>query len=145
MGFQKYIPLIGRAFLAAIFLKAAVANSLGFQGIVAMMTQRGLPVPPLLLIGNIFCTLVGGISILLGFKARLGAILLIIFLIPTTFVFHNPFVDPGELNAFLKNFGLVGAMLFIYYYGTGPVSLDANSATNDYDDTYVSDSDRANV
>ena len=138
MGFKKYIPLIGRAFLAAIFLKAAVANTLGFQSIVEMMTQRGLPLPPLLLIGNIFCTLVGGISILLGFKARVGAILLIIFLIPTTFVFHNPFVDPGELNAFLKNFGLVGAMLFIYYYGTGPVSLDAGSATNDYDDTYVS-------
>ena len=145
MGFQKYIPLIGRAFLAAIFLKAAVANTLGFQGMVEMMTSRGLLVPQLLLIGNIFCTLVGGLSILFGFKARIGAILLIIFLVPTTFVFHNPFSDPNELNAFLKNFGLVGAMLFIYYYGTGPVSLDASSATNDYDDTQISDSDRANV
>ncbi len=145
MGFKKYIPLIGRSFLAAIFLKAGVANTLGFSGIVEMMANKGLPVPSLLLIGNIFCTLVGGISILLGLKARIGAILLIIFLIPTTFVFHNPFTDINELNAFLKNFGLVGAMLFIYYYGTGPVSLDANSATNDYDDTYVSESDRANV
>ncbi|WP_414622376.1 DoxX family protein [Calothrix sp. CCY 0018] len=145
MGFKKYIPLIGRAFLAAIFLKAAVANTLGFQGIVEMMTSRGLPVPPLLLLGNIFCTLVGGLCILLGFKARIGAILLIIFLVPTTFVFHNPFTDPNELNAFLKNFGLVGAMLFIYYYGTGPVSLDAASATNDYDDTYVTESNRKNV
>ncbi|MEO1433701.1 MAG: DoxX family protein [Cyanobacteria bacterium J06633_8] len=145
MGFKKYIPLIGRAFLAAIFLKAAVVNTLGFQGIVEMMTNRGLPVPPLLLIGNIFCTLVGGLSILLGFKARIGAILLIIFLVPTTFVFHNPFTDPNELNAFLKNFGLIGSMLLIYYYGTGPVSLDIESATNEYDDTYVTDTDRANV
>ena len=145
MGFKKYIPLIGRAFLAAIFLKAAVANTLGFQGIVEMMTSRGLPVPQLLLLGNIFCTLVGGICILLGFKARLGAILLIIFLVPTTFVFHNPFTNPDEWNAFLKNFGLVGAMLLIYYYGTGPVSLDAASSTNDYDDTYVTESNRTNV
>jgi len=145
MGFKKYIPLIGRAFLAAIFLKAAVANTLGFQQIVEMMTNKGLPIPPLLLIGNIFCTLVGGLSILFGFKARVGAILLIIFLVPTTFVFHNAFSDPNEWNAFLKNFGLVGSMLLIYYYGTGPVSLDAASATNDYDDTYVSESDRANV
>jgi uncharacterized membrane protein YphA (DoxX/SURF4 family) len=145
MGFKKYIPLIGRAFLAAIFLKAAVANTLGFSGIVGMMTQRGLPFPPLLLAGNIFCTLVGGLSILLGFKARIGAILLIIFLVPTTFVFHNAFTNPDELNAFLKNFGLVGAMLLIYYYGTGPVSLDADSATNVYDDTYVTESNRTNV
>ncbi|MGB6299487.1 MAG: DoxX family protein [Rivularia sp. (in: cyanobacteria)] len=145
MGFKKYIPLIGRAFLAAIFLKAAVANTLGFSSIVEMMNSRGLPFPPLLLIGNIFCTLVGGLSILFGFKARIGAILLIIFLVPTTFVFHNPFTDPNELNAFLKNFGLVGAMLFIYYYGTGPVSLDAASSTNDYDDTYITESNRTNV
>ena len=145
MGFKKYIPLIGRAFLAAIFLKAAVANALGFSGIVGMMTERGLPFPPLLLAGNIFCTLVGGLSILLGFKARIGAILLIIFLVPTTFVFHNAFTNPDEWNAFLKNFGLVGAMLFIYYYGTGPVSLDAESATNDYDDTYVTKTGRTNV
>ena len=40
MGFKKYIPLIGRAFLAAIFLKAAVANTLGFPGIVEMMTEQ---------------------------------------------------------------------------------------------------------
>ncbi|NJS16717.1 MAG: DoxX family protein [Nostocaceae cyanobacterium CSU_2_110] len=110
-----------------------------------MMAQRGLPVPQLLLIGNIFCTLVGGISILLGFQPRLGAILLIIFLVPTTFVFHNPFADANEWNSFLKNFGLVGAMLLIYYYGTGPVSLKSHSVSNEYDDTYVSDSDRANV
>ena len=145
MGFKKYIPLIGRAFLAAVFIKAGVANTLGFQGIVEMMTNKGLPVPPLLLAGNIFCTLVGGLSILFGFKARIGAILLIIFLVPTTFVFHNPFTNPDEWNAFLKNFGLVGAMLFIYYYGTGPVSLDAASSTNEYDDTYVTESNRTNV
>ncbi|MEO1187341.1 MAG: DoxX family protein, partial [Cyanobacteria bacterium J06636_27] len=101
MGFKKYIPLIGRAFLAAIFLKAAVANTLGFSGIVEMMTNRGLPLPQLLLIGNIFCTLFGGLSILFGFKSRIGAILLIIFLVPTTFVFHNAFTDPNELNDFL--------------------------------------------
>ena len=145
MGFKKYIPLIGRAFLAAIFLKAAVANTLGFSDIVEMMTNRGLPLPQLLLMGNIFCTLVGGLSFLFGFKARIGAILLIIFLVPTTFVFHNAFTAPEEINAFLKNFGLVGAMLFIYYYGTGPVSVDAASATNDYDDTYITEIDRTNV
>ena len=76
MGFKKYLPLIGRALLTSIFLRAGIANLLGFAGIVEMMTQRGLPIPPLLLAGNIFCTLVGGISILLGFKARWGAILL---------------------------------------------------------------------
>ncbi|MEM6754211.1 MAG: DoxX family protein [Cyanobacteria bacterium P01_C01_bin.38] len=145
MGFKKYIPLIGRAFLAAIFLKAAVSNTLGFAGIVEMMNSRGLPLPQLLLLGNIICTLLGGLSILFGFKARIGAILLIIFLVPTTLVFHNPLSDPNELNAFLKNFGLVGAMLLIYYYGTGPVSLDAASSTNDYDDTYVTESNRTNV
>ena len=125
MGFKKYLPLLGRAFLAAIFLNSGVGHIFGFAGLTKMMSERGLPVAPLLLAGSIFCLLVGGLSILFGFKARWGAILLILFLIPTTFVFHNPVADPKELNSFLKNFGLIGAMLLIYYYGSGPVSIDS--------------------
>ena len=139
MGFKKYLPLIGRAFLSAIFLNSGISKIFGFAGVVEAMTGR-LPAPALLIAGNIFCTLVGGLSILLGFKARWGAILLIIFLLPTTLVFHNPINNPSELNAFLKNFALIGAMLFIYYFGPGPVSIDA-SESDRQPQAYVSQSE----
>ncbi|MEM7726600.1 MAG: DoxX family protein [Cyanobacteria bacterium P01_A01_bin.45] len=128
MNFQKYIPLAGRAFLSIIFLYAGVNHILGFQGTVEMMTKRSLPIPSLLLLGTIICCLGGGASILLGFKVRLGAILLILFLIPATLVFHNPIGDPSQINSFLKNIALIGAALLIYYFGSGPISLDTSSS-----------------
>lgn len=140
MTFKKYLPLIGRAFLAAIFLNSGVGHIFGFAGITTMMTQRGLPVPPLLLACSIFCLLVGGLSILLGFKARWGAILLIIFLIPTSLVFHNPVADPSELNDFLKNIGLMGGMLFVYYFGSGPISIDTGESDRQ-SQAYISQSE----
>ena len=140
MAFKKYLPLIGRVFLAAIFLNSGVNHILGFAGTNAMMTQRGLPLAPLLLGSSIFCLLAGGLSVLLGFKVRWGAILLIIFLIPASFVFHNPVADPSEINNFLKNIGLIGGILFVYYFGPGPVSIDSGESDR-HSQAYISQSE----
>ncbi|MGC1247683.1 MAG: DoxX family protein, partial [Spirulinaceae cyanobacterium] len=59
-------------------------------------------------------------------KVRIGAILLIIFLIPATLVFHNPAV-PGEINNFLKNLALIGGLLMTIYAGAGALSLDSQT------------------
>ncbi len=128
MTFKHYIPLIGRAFLATIFLKSGVGHVFGFPVITKMMGARGLPIPSVLLAGSVVCLLLGGLSILLGFKVRLGAILLIIFLIPATLVFHNFIADTSELNNFLKNIGLMGGILFVYYFGPGPISIDSHKS-----------------
>ena len=141
MDFKKYLPLVGRVFLAAIFLRSGIAHILGFAGTVEMMTGKGIPVAPLLLAGSVFCLLLGGLSILLGFKVRWGAILLIIFLIPATLVFHNPIADVSELNNFLKNIGLIGGILFVYYFGSGPVSIDASSTSDRQSQNYISQSE----
>lgn len=140
MGFKKYLPLVGRVFLAAIFLRSGIGHILGFAGTVQMMTGQGIPAAPLLLAGSVVCLLLGGLSILLGFKVRWGAILLIIFLVPATLVFHNPIADASELNDFLKNIGLIGGILFVYYFGPGPVSIDA-SGSDRQSQTYISQSE----
>lgn len=140
MALKKYLPLIGRAFLAAIFLNSGIGHIFGFTGIAKMMSERGLPIPFVLLAGSVVCLLLGGLSILLGFKVRWGAILLIIFLIPATLVFHNFIADPSELNNFLKNIGLMGGILFVYYFGPGPVSIDSDAGDRQ-SQTYVSQSE----
>ncbi len=50
--------------------------------------------------------------------------MLILFLIPATLVFHNPLADPGEMNSFLKNIGLIGGLLMTIYAGAGALSID---------------------
>lgn len=124
---MKYLPLAARICLCLIFLKAGISHILGFNGTVEMMAGQGLPIPAVLLFFTIVFQLVGGLSLLLGYKVAIGSILLILFLIPATLVFHNP---ASDINGFLKNIGLIGGLLMVIYTGAGALSIDG-SATSD--------------
>ncbi|ABW25301.1 DoxX [Acaryochloris marina MBIC11017] len=89
------------------------------------MIGKTLPLAPALAIGTIVFQLVGGLSLVMGYKVKLGALLLILFLIPATLVFHNFIGDPSQVNAFLKNVGLIGGLLMVIYTGAGSISIDA--------------------
>ncbi len=89
-----------------------------------MMANKGLPIAEILLLFTIAFQLLGGFSLLLGYKVKIGSILLILFLIPATLVFHNPLADPSQLNSFLKNIGLIGGLLMVIYAGAGALSID---------------------
>jgi len=75
--------------------------------------------------------LLGGLSVLLGYKAKWGAWLLIVFLIPVTLMLHNfwavkdPMMAQIQMAMFLKNVSMVGGALLISQFGAGPLSLDA--------------------
>jgi putative oxidoreductase len=120
---MKYLPLTARIFIAIIFVYSGIGKILGFGETQAMMSDAGLPVAGLLLVGTIAFQLLGGLSLVLGYKVKWGAILLILFLIPATLVFHSPF-NPEQLTNFLKNLALIGALLLIIERGAGPLSLD---------------------
>ncbi|MDY7014075.1 MAG: DoxX family protein [Cyanobacteriota bacterium] len=120
---MKYLPLTARIFIAIIFLNSGVGKILGFSGTQAMMSGKGLPAAGLLLVGTIAFQLLGGLSLVLGYKIKWGAILLILFLIPATLVFHSP-LNPEEFTNFLKNLALIGGLLLLVERGAGPLSLD---------------------
>jgi len=75
--------------------------------------------------------LMGGQSVLVGFQTRLGAALLVVFLIPVTFEMHRFWTAPdattslNEQAMFMKNLSMLGGALIISYFGAGPLSLDA--------------------
>lgn len=118
---MKYLPLAARICLSLIFLKAGISHIFGYGDTVEMMAGQGLPIPDLLLIFTIIFQILGGLSLLLGYKVKIGSILLILFLIPATLVFHNPTTD---INGFLKNIGLIGGLLMVIYAGAGALSID---------------------
>lgn len=120
---MEYIPLVARICLALIFLNSGVNHALGFPGFVDTIGQV-LPLAGLVAVFTVIFLLVGSIFLILGYKVRIGATLLIVFLIPTTLIFHNFLADPGELISFLKNLGLIGGLLLLIYTGPGKVSLD---------------------
>jgi putative oxidoreductase len=128
---MKYLPLAARVCLCLIFLKAGISHILGFNSTVEMMTKNGLPIANILLFFTVIFQLLGGLSLLLGYKVKLGSILLILFLIPATLVFHNFIADSNEINDFLKNIGLIGGLLMVIYTGAGALSIDSRQHSKD--------------
>lgn len=119
---QSWVPLVARVFLSAVFIRAGITKILNPEGTQAYMAKFG--VPGWLLIPTIIVLLVGGLSVLLGYKARWGAALLIGFLIPATLIFHTDFSQNLEVIQFFKNLALMGGLLLVVAYGAGSLSLD---------------------
>jgi putative oxidoreductase len=122
---EQFIPLLARILLSVIFLKSGIDKVLDPIPTQQYMATQGLPFPGVLLAATIIVLLIGGLSILLGYQARLGALLLIGFLIPATLIFHTNF--PEEESDFFKNLGLMGGLFMIVAYGSGRYSFDARS------------------
>ena len=125
---KTYAPLAGRVLITFIFLRSAYGKLFEFRAVSGMMAKKGMPFPEVLLVGAIAFEIVGGLMILFGWHARIGALLLAIFLVPATLIFHNfwaadPVQLPGQLNHFLKNLTILGALVFIIGMGSGPLSL----------------------
>lgn len=119
-----YLSLAARICLALIFLNSGIKHLTGFPGFVSTIASKGLPIPAVLAVGSIVCLLGGAVSLLLGFKTKIGALLLIVFLIPTTLFFHPPVTD---LSGFLKNLALIGGLLMTISNGPGLMSLDGQT------------------
>jgi putative oxidoreductase len=128
------LTVLGRLFLCAIFLLAAVGNKIPhFSEVVKVMESAGVPAPELLLVGAIAFLIVGSLSVIAGYKARLGATLLLVFLVLASYYFHAFWKVEGQAQEaqmiqFLKNLSIMGAMLFLIANGPGPWSVDSRLA-----------------
>ncbi len=121
---KSFAIFIGRILLVLIFLQSGAGKVANFQGTAQYMASHGMPYTNFFLVGAIFFELVGSITVILGFFARFGTALLLIFLIPTTLIFHNIFVDPKMMIQFMKNVSRFGGLLVLLAAGAGRFSLD---------------------
>ena len=124
------LSLVGRVMLCAIFLLSAIGNKLtNFGGVAEAMKGQGVPLPQAMLASAIGVLIVGSAMIIIGYKARVGAFLLLLFLAVATFYFHDfwEFADAAranQFNHFMKNLSLMGAMVFILANGAGAWSIE---------------------
>jgi putative oxidoreductase len=122
---------IGRILLAQIFIIAGVEKLLDPTGTQAYMAAKGMPLTFLFFLAAVAFELGGGLSLLLGYKARWGALALVIFLIPTTLIFHTAFSEPGQQVMFMKNLAIMGGLLMIFSFGSGGFSVDGRAETKE--------------
>lgn len=126
----QYAPLAGRLALSAIFLLSGFGKIMSWEGTAGYMASKGMPLVPFFLAAAIVVELAGGLSVLLGYKARWGALALVGFLIPVSLIFHNFWAFDGmqrqmEMIGFLKNVAIAGGLLTVVAHGAGAISIDS--------------------
>jgi putative oxidoreductase len=125
------LTVLSRLLLCTIFFMAAVGNKIPhFSDVAKVMESVAVPAPRFLLIGAIVFLIVGSLSVIAGYKARIGALLLLTFLVLASYYFHPFWKLEGQAQQepmihFMKNLSMMGAMLFIVANGSGPMSLDS--------------------
>jgi len=121
--------LTGRVFFSLIFLLAGFGHFSHQE--IAYAAQQGVPLASIAVPFSGVLALLGGLSVLLGYQAKRGAWLLIIFLVPVTLMLHNfwavkdPMLAQMQMAMFMKNLSMLGGALLISQFGAGPLSLDA--------------------
>lgn len=123
------LALVGRVLLALLFLDSGYGKIGGFAGTVGYIGSKGLPMPEVLAAGALAVELIGGILLVIGWKARWAALALAVFTLLATFLFHNYWTMPAAQQMmqklmFLKNLGITGGLLFVAAYGAGRFSVD---------------------
>lgn len=126
---SRFVTLAGRVMYAVIFIVASLGHFSRAE--IDYAAQQGVPMAGLLVPVSGVIALAGGLSIFLGYRAKIGAWLLVLFLIPVTVMLHNfwavkdPMMAQMQLAMFMKNISMMGAALLISQFGAGPLSLDA--------------------
>lgn len=126
---QSAVVVLGRLLFALIFVMAGANHfnkqTIGYAG------SQGVPLASIAVPLSGVLAIAGGLSILLGYRAKLGAWLIVLFLIPVTFLMHkfwgvaDPMTAQIQMVMFMKNVSMLGGALLISQFGAGPFSLDA--------------------
>jgi len=126
---QALAVVLGRLFFAAMFLMSG--PGLFSKQTIAFAASQGVALASLAVPFAGALALIGGLSIVLGYRAKLGAWLIVVFLVPVTLMMHkfwgvsDPTMAQMQMINFMKNVSMLGGALLITQFGAGPLSLDA--------------------
>ena len=121
---NEVVFLAGRALFSVLFLMSGYNHLTKLDMMAQYAGSQGLPAPKLAVAVSGLMLLAGGLSILLGYEVRWGALLLVVFLIATAVTMHrfwgvaDPMAAQNQMIHFSKNIAMAGAALMIYYFAT---------------------------
>jgi putative oxidoreductase len=123
------VVFLGRLLFALIFIMSGPRHFLSET--IAYAASQGVPMASIAVPFSGTLALIGGLSILLGYRAKIGAWLIVLFLAGITPMMHNfwavadPMMHQMQMIMFMKNLSMLGGALIITQLGSGPWSLDA--------------------
>ncbi len=134
--------LVARMAIAALFLSAGVNKLINYNDTVQYMTAHGFTMVPFFLFGAAAIEVIGGLALIFGIKTRVTAFILILFLIPTTAIFHSFWtLSGGEAVLarlfFFHNLALIGGLIYVLCYGAGKFACDRSCECKEKDTNKV--------
>ena len=129
---QNTLALVGRLFLAMLFLPAGIGKLTGFAGTVGYIASVGLPMPSVAAAIALTIEIGGSVALITGFGTRIASLILAVFTLVASFFFHAYWAVPADQQLvtqllFMKNIAVVGGLLTLAAWGAGAWSLDARN------------------
>jgi putative oxidoreductase len=130
---SSFTPLAGRILMSVLFLVSGFFKLGAYSQMVGYAASKGLPMAGVAVACAAVLELAGGLAILIGFQTKIAAWLLFLYLIPTTFYFHNFWAMQGmeqqdNMVHLLKNVAIMGGLVILAANGPGPYSVDHSRA-----------------
>jgi putative oxidoreductase len=116
------VELVGRIFLSALFLIEGVGKLFTQEQVIMYMEDYS--VPSILFIPAVVVEILFPLLLIIGYKTRLAALVMILFTLTVTIIFHTDFSDGMQLIFFLKDLAIAGGFMIIFAYGSNKFTLD---------------------
>jgi len=135
MSVTEIALIAGRVLFALIFINSGIAHFTKNEAMTGYAKYKKIPMARAAVYLSGLMILIGGVYILLGFYADLGALLIAAFLIPAAFLFHSFWKETdatakqNESIAFFKDLSLAGAALIIFALLRGGADFGSNVGT----------------
>ncbi len=133
MNVPAPVVVVARTLLALMFVLAGFSKFSDLSGTAGYIASGGLPLPGVVAFLTATLEVVGGIALIVGYQARIVALVLALFTIVASLLFHNFWAMPADQQylqqlMFMKNMSVAGGLLMVFVLGAGPASLDARRA-----------------
>jgi putative oxidoreductase len=126
---NDYLPVLARLLMCSLFIWDGVLQLRDPAGTVQYFTSLHVPAPQVAVWISIPIHLLGGVAILVGFKTRWAAAVLILLCLGTAFGVHLPAGDMDNMVNFYKNLVMAGGFLYVIAFGAGAISFDQKTRT----------------
>ena len=119
-----YGPLVGRILVGGFFFWSGILDLLNLSTTTGLVAAAHVPAPGIVTLLAILIDIAAGLGLILGYKTRISALVLVVYFTLTTILFHADFTDPTQTNFFIENIAIIGGLLYMSAHGSGHWSMD---------------------
>jgi putative oxidoreductase len=131
MSFGESIaPLLGRLVLAWFFMVQAIRYLRDWNDTALLLSMKAVPAPPLVMVLAIIVVVLGSLSLLLGYRTRIGALALFAVTLAAATTLHDYWhvtaaqARDADFDIFARDVAISGGLLMLIGMGSGRFAMD---------------------